>query len=101
MMKKIIASALLIVAVAAAGPLQAGVQEAKNPAAEKYAAPLKKIFDYQKIFAPLDPALEKVYPVAIVEGKTFYVFEPVPDQKVYRLALTAPDTFNVPVGVRA
>jgi len=39
--------------------------------------------------------------VAIVENKTFYVFEPVPGQKVYRLALTAPDTFNVPVGVRA
>ena len=101
MMKKTLPSLFLVAAIMAAGLLLAGVQEAKSPVAEKYAAPLQKIFDYQKIFASLDPALEKVYPVAIVEGKTFYVFEPVPDQKVYRLALTAPDTFNVPVGVRA
>jgi hypothetical protein len=100
-MKKTIVSTLLVAALAAAGTGQAGAQDVKNTVAEKYAAPLRKIFDYQALFAPLDPALAHVYPVAIVENKTFYVFDPVPGQKVYRLALTAPDTFNIPVGVRA
>ncbi|HSA95931.1 MAG TPA: hypothetical protein VLJ16_07765, partial [Acidobacteriota bacterium] len=100
-MKKTITFLFVVTAIAAVGPIRAAAQEAANPAAEKYAAPLRKIFDYQKIFAPLDPALEKVYPVAIVENKTFFVFEPVPEQRVYRLALTAPDTYDVPVGVRA
>jgi hypothetical protein len=100
-MKKLITFLFLGTTILAAAIVQAGVQEATNPVAEKYAAPLRKIFDYQKMFASLDPALEKVYPVAIVENKTFYVFEPVPDRKMYRLALTAPDTFNIPAGVRA
>ena len=76
-------------------------QDAKSLAAAKYAAPLKKIFDYQTMFAPLDPALAEVYPVAIVENKTFYVFEPVPGEKAYRLAASAPDAYGVPAGVRA
>jgi hypothetical protein len=100
-MKKTIVSTILVAALASAGTGNAKAQDVKNPSAEKYAAALQKIFDYQKMFAPLDPALAKVYPVAIVENKTFYVFQPFPDEKVYRLALTAPDTFNVPVGVRA
>ncbi len=40
-------------------------QDARDPVAEKYAAPLKKIFDLSARFASLDPALEKAYPVAI------------------------------------
>lgn len=98
-MKRTVAILSLVLVIVAAG--SAWGQEVKDPIAEKYAAALKKIFDYQTMFAPLDPALEKVYPVAIVENKTFYVFEPVPAEKVYRLVKTAPDTFNVPVGVRA
>jgi hypothetical protein len=100
-MKKVITSTLLLAALAAPAIAQAPGQDVKTAASAKYAAPLGKIFDYQKMFAPLDPALAKVYPVAIVENKTFYVFEPVPGQKTYRLAVTAPDTYDVPVGVRA
>lgn len=98
-MKKLAAllsSALIVLVMATAWG-----QEIKDPVAEKYAGPLKEIFQYQTMFASLDPALEKVYPVAIVEDKTFYVFEPVPEKKIYRLVRTAPDTFNVPTGVRA
>jgi len=95
----IVASALA--ALAAFGQAPAWAQDAKDAAAQKYAAPLKKIFEYQAMFAPIDPALAQIYPVAVVENKTFYVFEPVPAEKAYRLALTAPDTFNVPTGVRA
>jgi hypothetical protein len=76
-------------------------QKASDPVAEKYAASLNKIFELQVRFAPLHPALGKVYPVAIVENKTFYIFEPVPEEKAYRLVLTAPDTFDMPKGIRA
>lgn len=39
--------------------------------------------------------------MAIVENKTFYIFEPAKTEKTYRLARTAPDTFNMPTGIRA
>jgi hypothetical protein len=76
-------------------------QEAENPIADKYAAPLRKIFELQAKFAPLHPALGKAYPVAIVENKTFYIFKPVPEEKMYRLAYSGPDTFDIPTGIRA
>jgi hypothetical protein len=76
-------------------------REAKDPVAEKYSAQLNKIFALQARFAPLNPALAEVYPVAIVENKMFYVFEPDPAEKAYRLVRTEPDTMNVPVGIRA
>ena len=76
-------------------------QEATDPIAAKYAAPLNKIFDLSARFAPLHPALGKVYPVAIVENKTFHIFEPVPEKKTYRLVQTTPDSFDIPVGIRA
>ncbi len=44
-------------------------QEAEDPVADKYAAPLKKIFDLAARFAPLHPVLGKVYPVAVVEKR--------------------------------
>ncbi|MGB8960251.1 MAG: hypothetical protein WCC00_14680 [Candidatus Aminicenantales bacterium] len=98
-MKKL--SILLLLALSAQALGAAWGQEAKDPVADKYAAPLKKIFDLAVRFAPLHPALGKVYPVAIVENKTFYIFEPVPGERVYRLAQTAPDSFNIPTGIRA
>ncbi len=102
-MKKYAFSAvfLLMALVLVAVHLPAQTPDTKDPIAEKYAAPLGKIFDLQAKFAPLHPALAKVYPVAIVENKTFYVFEPVEAERVYRLVRTAPDTMNIPVGIRA
>ena len=92
---------VLSLALFARGLGTAWGQAAKDPIAEKYSVSLKKIFDLEVRFAPLHPALGKVYPVAIVENKTFYIFAPVPEKKEYRLALTAPDTFNIPTGIRA
>jgi len=98
-MKKLIAiSSLAFIALSAAA---AWGREIQSPVAEKYAAPLKKIFEYQAMFAPLDPALDKVYPVAIVENKTFSIFEPDPQSRAYRLVQTSPDTFGIPTGIRA
>ena len=98
-MKKLFILLTLALFVQALG--SAWGQDAKDPIAGKYSASLKKIFDLDVRFAPLHPALGKVYPVAIVENKTFYIFEPVPAEKVYRLVLTSPDTFNMPTGIRA
>jgi len=67
----------------------------------KYGERLRHVFSFQAKIEPIHPIFKKVYPVAIVENKTFYVFEPVPERKVYRLVSTAPDTFNIPQGVRA
>jgi hypothetical protein len=98
-MKKTIV--LLALALLAISSTSSWGQVSRRSVADKYAAPLKKIFEYQAMFASLDPLLEKVYPVAIVEDKTIYVFEPVPAAKAYRLVKSAPDTFNIPTGVRA
>lgn len=88
-----------VIVVLATGPLRA--QEPQARLAQKYAAPLARIFDLHQRFAPLHPALAKVYPVAIAEDKMIHVFEPEPGKKAYRLALTAPDTMNLPQGIRA
>ncbi len=98
-MKKIMLFLALAFLVQAFMP--AGGQSAKSPIEEKYSLPLQNIFKLQSLFAPLHLALQKVYPVAIVEDKTFYIFEPAAGEKVYRLVRTAPDTFNMPIGVRA
>jgi hypothetical protein len=76
-------------------------QEADDSVARRYSTPLQKIFELETRFAPLHPVLGKVHPVAIVENKTFYIFEPAPGEKMYRLVRTAPDTFNIPTGIRA
>lgn len=98
-MKKVVLPLSLVLAALAFGPARG--QEAGDPMSVKYAAALNRLFELRTRFAPLHPALEKVYPVAIVENKTFFIFEPVPRDKVYRLVATAPDTFDIPVGVRA
>ncbi len=98
-MKKVIVALSLALFIPGLGTVWG--QEAPDPVAEKYSAPLNKIFDLSARFAPLHPALGKVYPVAIVENKAFHIFEPVPGEKVYRLVQTSPDTFNIPTGIRA
>lgn len=101
-MKRILTATLVLAALAAPQMGRTGVPNVQSAAASgPYAEPLRKIFEYQALFAPLDPALRQVYPVAIVKDKIFHVFEPVPEQKLYRLALTAPDTMDIPVGIRA
>ena len=98
-MKKVVG--LIIFAVAAWNAAPGRGQEAVDPVAAKYAAPLAKLFELRERFAPLHPALEKVYPVAVVENKTFHIFEPSLKDGSYRQVAAAPDTFDIPVGVRA
>ena len=68
---------------------------------KKYGERLREVFAFQAKIEPIHAIFKEVYPIAIVEDKTFYIFEPVPERKVYRLVSTAPDTFNIPKGIRA
>lgn len=92
---------LVIVALWAAAWGSAWGGPSENKIAKKYAEPLRKVFPFQERIARLHPVFEKVYPIAVVEDKTFYVFEPDPREKTYRLVRIAPDTFNIPKGIRA
>lgn len=83
--------------VPALGPVWG--QARGDVAAGKYAVSLAKIVDLQARLSPIHPVLNKVYPVAVVEDKTFFIFEPV--EGIYRLALVSPDTFNISPGIRA
>jgi hypothetical protein len=74
---------------------------AEDPVAQKYSAALAKIFDVQARIKGINRAFEKVYPVAIVENKTFYIFEPATQERVYRLVRTSPDTLNLAPGTLA
>jgi len=89
----------LVIVLSAAAPALA--REQSDPVAEKYSAPLARIFDLQARLRSIHPTLDKVYPVAIVENKTFHIFEPDPGRKAYRLVLTSPDTYDIPTGIRA
>lgn len=79
-----------------------GVQEvAQTIIVEENKANLQKIFDIQKKIERLHPFLKKLYPVAIVEGDIFYVFDLDSSGKRYALAKMAKPAMIVPKGVRA
>jgi hypothetical protein len=98
-MKRALVVLMPVLLLGLGGPIRG--QDARDAVVGKYAAALQKIFDLQSRFAPLHPALAKAYPVAIVENKTFFIFEPAPGESRYRLAHTAPDTSDIPTGIRA
>lgn len=67
----------------------------------KYIQSLQKLFEVQKQIERLHPFLKKLYPVAIVEGDLFYVFDLDTSRKRYVLAKLAKPALIVPDGVRA
>ena len=66
-----------------------------------HAASLDRLFALREKILDLHPAFEALYPVAIVYGGQFHVYEPDMGKRAYRFAAEAPDKFHVPVGVRA
>jgi hypothetical protein len=68
---------------------------------KKYEESLRRVFAFQDEVAPVHAIFKQAYPIAIVEDKTFFVFEPVPEKRVYRLVSSAPDTSGMPRGIRA
>jgi hypothetical protein len=68
---------------------------------KKYDQDLKKIITLQKKIKDLHPFLKKLYPVAIVEGDDFLIYEFDPKKKQYIFIKTAQPAMIVPEGVRA
>ena len=73
----------------------------QEPAPPDLSAALDRVYTLQQQVRDLHPAFDHLYPVAVVRGGTFYVYEPDLGARHYKLAVTAPDKLNVPSGVRA
>jgi hypothetical protein len=81
---------------------QSGVQEGEQTIlVEKYTQNLQKLFEIQKKIEHIHPFLKKLYPVAIVEGDLFYVFDLDPSKRRYVLAKMAKPAMIIPEGIRA
>jgi hypothetical protein len=76
-------------------------EEEQTLMVEKHIQSLQKIFDLQKKIEGIHPFLKKLYPVAIVEGDLFYVFDLDASRKHYVLAKLAKPAMIVPKGIRA
>jgi hypothetical protein len=68
---------------------------------DKYDSSLQKIIDIQKKIRLLHPFLKKLYPVAILEEGTFYLFDINSSPKRYEFVKSAPSSFEAPQGLRA
>lgn len=71
----------------------------QNPAPPELEAGFSRVFAMQQEIRDIHPAFQRLYPIAVVRGGSFHIYEP--NAKSYRLATTAPDKFNIPVGIRA
>jgi len=78
-----------------------GQDEGQTIMVEKYMQSLQKLFEIQKQIDRIHPFLKKLYPVAIVEGDLFYVFDLDSSKKRYVLAKLAKPAMILPEGVRA
>jgi hypothetical protein len=67
----------------------------------RYSECLKKIFSIQKDIQDIHPFLEKVFPIAIVEGDQFLIYEPNGESDRYLFVEEMPTPMPIPVGVRA
>jgi len=67
----------------------------------KYGDALQKVLDLQQKILDIHPLFSKPYPIAIVKGKTFLVFDLDETGKAYQLVRQAPTPMPIPVGVRA
>ncbi|MGD8540085.1 MAG: hypothetical protein PVI66_15340 [Candidatus Aminicenantes bacterium] len=78
-----------------------GQEEDQTVMVEKYGESLQKIFEVQEKIVRIHPFLQKLYPIAIVEGDLFYVFDLDSSRKRYILAKLAEPAMILPEGVRA
>jgi len=92
---------LLMAVPFAAGTLPGPDASRQSTALPNLNTALDRVFTIQQQIRDIHPAFHAVYPIAVVSGGVFYVYEPDPGGPHYKLAATAPDKFNVPVGIRA
>jgi hypothetical protein len=92
-------STLWIVSFTSASPH--GQEEEQTILIEKYIQNLQKLFEIQKKIDHIHPFLKKLYPVAIVAGDLFYVFDLDSSGRRYFLAKMAKPAMIVAEGIRA
>ncbi len=97
-MRKILIGIFTITLVYLWAPAQSDEEQA---AAAKYAESFKKLVELHAEVKGVHPLLEDLYPVAVVEGEVFYVFEVKETGRPYELVKTARPPMIVPEGVRA
>ena len=78
-----------------------GQTEEQDALAKKYDAGLQKIIELQKKIIDLHPFLKKLYPVAVVEGDDFLIFDIDPKTKRYIFIKAAQPAMIMPEGIRA
>jgi len=66
-----------------------------------YEPALKKVLDLQQKILDIHPLFRKSYPIAIVKGKTFLIFDLDEAGKAYHFVRQAPTPMPIPKGVRA
>jgi hypothetical protein len=71
----------------------------------RYDRPLQAVLFLQEEIADIHPLLERLFPIALVEGDQFYVFDvdatSGPERRRYTFVLQAPTPMPIPQGVRA
>ena len=82
-------------------PAVVRLQPSQADTAAKYQAKIDKVFAVNDRVRDIHPVLQKVYPIALAEDKSVYIFEPDQVARKYRLAATVPDPYNLPKGIRA
>lgn len=67
----------------------------------KYNDDLQKIFEIQSKIKNVHPFLKKVFPVAIVENDSFFIFDAEPSTMRYVFVKNIPTEMQIPKGIRA
>ncbi len=97
-MKKIRITLFILALVCAGATAQSGEDQ---DVSEKYAEAFTRLQQLHTDIKDLHPLLGELYPVAVVEGEVFYVFDVLEKKKPYQLVRTARPPMIVPVGIRA
>lgn len=74
---------------------------AQEPPTPQLDAAFDRVVAIQRQLTDLHPAFAHVYPIAVARDKMLYVYEQDAATHRYRLVKTAPDTMNLPAGLRA
>jgi hypothetical protein len=78
-----------------------GQEEEQTVMVEKFGENLQKLFEIRTKIERIHPFLNKLYPVAIVKGDLFYVFDLNSSGRRYIFAKLAKPAMIVPEGIRA
>ena len=78
-MRKTAVALCMLVTIAING---LGQSEGQDLIIKKYEGSLKKIIDLQKKIHKIHPWLKKLYPVAIVQDKEFFLFDVTPKKEL-------------------